>query len=769
MESRLLMMLAMIFRLRVVSWIRRHKMGKILKQIGLAVSVVALILGLLPQSVTRAAVEECTLTMSTTVVHPGIEAQLDFQLTNVTGSPIRWIEISRPNFDYTIASSSVQGGWSMGTTQNGVEIYGEELHQGQSLQILLAVEANAWQSEAANWVARVTDTGNGSNSVACGGSATTLIEPVFPPGQAGQGISAVSVDTTLVSAIVRWQSAAPTSSAVSYGETSGYGKNSSYDASMVLNHQVLIGGLKSGTTYHFRVAGSDADGNTVFSGDNTFVTQSVQSNVAQSPVTIVIGGSGTTVTPTETVPPTITLTTALNKPFTTPPVLIGEARDNVAVARVEYSLDGGVSWIEVAGLNGLGTPRVSYRVTPTALEDGDYSLVVRAIDASGNTAVTAKAVLVIDQIPPRLSMANLAYGTQPAPVDSSGNWRTVVGYDASLTLGAVGGSNLVTVEAKQGSGVAGSQAFVLKQDTVSGLWFGEMNFVRAGTYNLTLRMRDGGGNHTTRQLPDIVVTPAASITDTQGKPIKSARATLYVRHPPATDWQVWDGSSYAQTNPKATRAGGSFAWLVPAGSYYVEVKAKGYERLITREITLGQAGAIAPALQLKPEAWLKLGPWRWVLPTVTVADAPATRTKVSAPRASSLVGSRFPAFALPTTTGGQQTQVGLQGKPTLITRLSTWAPTAGEQVSALATLTHRHPEANVVPLYAGEHVGLVATTLKRANYSWPAVVDTRAALASQLDPAPAPTHYLVDRTGRIARVVYGVQSAGQLAELLKGL
>jgi hypothetical protein len=743
-------------------------MSKALKQIGLAASVVALILGFMPQSATWAAVEECTLTASTTVVRPGTEAQLDFQLTNVAGSPIRWIEISRPNFDYTISSSSVQGGWSMGTTQNGVEVYGEELNPGQSLQILLAVEANAWQSSSANWVARVSDTGNGSNSIVCGGSASTSIEPEFPPGQAGQGISAVSVDTTLVSAIVRWHSDTPTSSAVSYGETSSYGTNSSYDASMVMNHQVLIGGLKASTTYHFRVAGADADGNAVFSGDSTFVTQSVPSKVSQSPVTIVIG-PGTTVTPTETVPPTITLTTALNKPFTTPPVLVGEARDNVAVARVEYSLDGGVSWINVANPAGIGTPRVTYRVTPTALEDGDYSLVVRAVDASGNTAVTSKAILVIDQIPPRLSTVSLAYGTQPAPADESGNWRTVVGYDATLTLGAVGGSNLVTVEAKLTDTAAGSQAFVLKQDTVSGLWFGQMNFVRAGTYHLTLRMRDGGGNHTARQLPDIVVTPAASITDTQGKPIKSARATLYVRHPPATDWQVWDGSSYAQANPKTSGAGGSLAWLVPAGSYYVEVKAKGYERLITREITLSQAGAVAPALQLKPEAWLKLGPWRWVLPTVTVADAPATRTKVSSSRVSSLVGTRFPAFALPTTTGGQQTQVGLQGKPTLITRLSTWAPTAGEQVSALATLTHQHPEANVVPLYAGEHMGLVATTLKRANYSWPAVVDTRTALAGQLDPAPAPTHYLVDRTGRIARVVYGVQSAGQLAELLKGL
>ena len=81
------------------------------------------------------------------------------------------------------------------------------------------------------------------------------------------------VSNSLKEAVITWSTSTKMTSIVEYGETEEYGeKKESSTASK--KHEVAISGLKSGTSYHFRVKGKDENGNLYSSGDYTFQPKS---------------------------------------------------------------------------------------------------------------------------------------------------------------------------------------------------------------------------------------------------------------------------------------------------------------------------------------------------------------------------------------------------------------------------------------------------------------------------------------------------------------
>jgi peroxiredoxin len=131
-----------------------------------------------------------------------------------------------------------------------------------------------------------------------------------------------------------------------------------------------------------------------------------------------------------------------------------------------------------------------------------------------------------------------------------------------------------------------------------------------------------------------------------------------------------------------------------------------------------------------------------------------------------LVGHNLPPFRLPKTDGTVATAVSLQGKPTVVTVLSTWAPSAAEQLPALAKVARTYSGVNVVPLYLGERAGKVEAALARGGYDLPAIVDSKAILGDQLGVPNVPTQYFVDRTGKVVSVHVGVMPEAELLSRL---
>jgi len=65
--------------------------------------------------------------------------------------------------------------------------------------------------------------------------------------------------------------------------------------------------------------------------------------------------------------------------------------------------------------------------------------------------------------------------------------------------------------------------------------------------------------------------------------ISGAKVTLYSFNEETKTWQVWDAEKYSQENPKITEKTGEYAFMVPEGKYYLEVKKAGYKDKKTEE------------------------------------------------------------------------------------------------------------------------------------------------------------------------------------------
>ncbi|HSX02747.1 MAG TPA: Ig-like domain-containing protein [Candidatus Saccharimonadia bacterium] len=784
-------------------------MLNVMRRVGAIGLAVVLMAWLLPTPPAAASIGACGASVSPSSLTPGSDATLDVRVSNITGPSMVWIQVARPSADYAITGAIASNpSWQPNVSSNSVVFTGGLLNGDGSVTLHLDVHAVAWESNPANWTVRASDSPYGAAATDCGGAKSTTIQVYEAPENTGLDIANVTADPTATEATIRWTSDLPTGSGVVYGVTSDYGASTAYNPALTTDHEVKLSGLTPQTVYHFQVAGLD-DGNApYYSDDNTFLTSVLPIDNGggggggglggapsshATPVAPTAGPTPSVGAPSETVPPAITLATKPTGAYKQPPTFSGTASDNVAVARVDYSVDGGKTWLSAGALvpvtttstTGSGRQRktttttsyanVSFAFTPVLIDDGNYSVLARATDTSGNQAQTAAVTLVIDRLPPRLGAGVVTTGAQVVVPDAAGRWPAVVDVDQTVTLSAVGGPITMAVQAVRGGGSSVGQTFQLTQNQQSGLWVGALSFHRPGSYQLTVNAVDGAGNHTQSSLPEAVVSPAAQLVGAGGQAgVSSARVMLYYRQPDTGAWVPWDGQFYGQANPQTTRADGSFRFLAPAGTYYLQATAPGYQPLITRQFTLSRATPLVPKLQLTPDPVLRLARWslRLPLPWPTLGTVtPATAITASAP-ATGLIGQAWPSFDLPATTAAgatiDTTRLSLLGQPTLVTALALWAPSANEQLPALAALQTQH-QFNVVPLVLGERASQAQAFLARANSAATITVDPGADLSQTLGVPSVPVHYLLDRNGIVRRVLWGVVSEADLASALSQL
>lgn len=679
------------------------------------------------------------------------------------------------------------GGWSDRVEPEGVTLEDGTLAPGATYTFTLEVRMTVAHRPATAWSIQASDDSGGSEPRACGG-AQTLINGHPDNSGDGQGVTDVAVtDVTQTSATVTWLSENPYSSIVYFGTSSNYTQISGYDSAPVTSHSVDLTGLQPGTNYHFQVAGIDDEYESVYSGDGSFQTQA-GAVVAPGGGTGSTGGgpspAGSPVAvpvPIEVTPPVVAIATTLDKAYRDAPKIQGTASDNVGIATVEFSVDGGKNWsvaqvTETARTTGTGrrkttsTTRANVRFgfVPVLVEDGNYALAVRATDTSGNRTMSPVITLVIDRLPPRMASGLVALGSQVVAQDAAGRWPAVAGVEQAISMSAVGGPTSVKLQATRAGAGSNSRSFQLHRNARTGLWTGSVQFETAGEYDVRVEAVDGAGNRTITAAPGFVVTPAARVVDAQNQTVKGAKVTLYYREPLSREWVVWDGSAFGQTNPQAVGADGTFRLLVPPGTYYLRAEAPGYRTLVSGQFEAHRSMPVVPSLRLKTRPTLKLGPLSLVLPWVTLGRTNLELgDNTTSKMAADLIGKAMPAPNYPTTRGATST-VGLVGKPSVVTVLSTWSPVMSEQLPALATL-QPDKRFNVVPLVMGERLNRVRAYLERARYTLSVTVDEQAVLSAKLGTLGAPTHYLVDSRGVVRDIVTGVLSEAELAAALERL
>lgn len=728
---------------------------------------------LLPVRMVRAA-SACEATITPGTVQPGGVVSFNINIHNNGGPSFNWVDVTVPASNFAYTGNSVNS-WFADDKSNGATFVGGSIANGGSANFGVSAQVGPGTSSGEVWTVRVSNSMFGDNPIACEGSVTTVIEG-HPPNETGSGISNVAVaGITKNSATVTWTSDQPTSSVVYYGTTDNYGSSTSPDPNLVTSHSVTLTGLSADTTYHFQAAGFRSNGTFDYSSDGTFTTlpAPVMSSGGSSGTTTTTTKPATASTPTTTttvnphavgdkIPPTLTLATKLTGAYKTPPLLTGSAADDTAVSLVEYSLDAGKNWLPAEVMQGKGTKSATFELHLPPLQDGNYDMVVRAVDSSDNKVTLAGQTLVIDQLPPLVGASVVAVGPQIVYLDKAGIITALQGTDQKVTMSAVGGPIAITLNATSVDKGKTTSTFSLRKSQGSGLWTGAMNFVRAGDYDITAQALDGAGNITKRPLMRVHVVPRAPVMEAGTNKIIKAKVTVFYRDPETQSWTLWDGAPYAQQNPQTTDNGRNYGFYLPQGTYYLRYDAPGYKTVVSRSVTIDQPTALTEDMYLSHTPGIYKGKLRLSIPWISLAQTNYSQSVTSKVRTSQQAMPKVPNFKLPQTSQQALSYTDLWGKPTVLTLMNSWAPSSQDQLAILAKFDN--PDIRIVPVSSGDSLSRTVVYAKLSGYPAPMVVDSNNQLAQDMSVAMVPTHYFLDRHGLVKKIMVGVLSKEEILQ-----
>jgi len=707
---------------------------------------------------------------------------ISFTVTNNDNSqPISWIRIVRPSENYSIIDAGGPS-WDAEVADGSVVTYRNgSIPSSASQTMSVTVQTANVQSSPETWTLQVSDESSGAGAISCSGSLTTVIEgnpPDFtPPVLHNLSFSQL----TATSITISWQTDEPADSHIHYGKTEEYGDIQS-DGSLVTTHRLRLTNLTPDTGYHFQAVSYDVDGNGG-SLTGTFLTAvtppdtagNTNSGSGNSGSTSQAGPSQSTtplapIVPAETVPPTITMTPAtIDRPTAQSPTFKGSARDNVALARVSYSVDDGRNWSLVTNVSGIGTKSAIFEFTPVIPDDGDYLVRARATDTSGNVTVTSAVKFVFDRLPPRVGNHVVALGPQVLLPSPNGALTALAGLDQRITVSAVGGPTSITLIATQVNTTTKTQPrlFSLTRSPGSGLWVGVLSLKEPGRYELRVDAIDGANNRRERLLNVVNVVQPMRIVSDASTPIASARVHIYYYDPAVQEWVVWDSSPYGQQNPVTSNKEGEVGIFLPTGTYYLTVRAKGYRSTYSQIFTIRQPSTLTDTFSIPPTPKIGIGRLRFHLPlpnpnapSATIAGAQNSATK------SKLLDQELPAFVLTTTDGTEVDRIDLRGKPTLLTFVDSWSPALNEQLPILSRL-QKNKDLNIYPVSTLESRTKLETYLRLSGASVTFLTDSDGVLIESFSPQSVPTHIVVNRRGIVRKVFSGVFSDSELLRELQ--
>jgi len=734
--------------------------------LGVAISVSALTIK------SDAIISGCSMNVSPNTVTPGSNNYAVFNVQNTSDTPISNIKIVSPNAQIFTALSASAYQWQATTTSDRATFTEGALNPGMSLNFTVEfVASSTLTSSPASWTTVVSDDPSGSSPTTCSGEGGMSIASQ-PSVVTISDVGIVTIADTEVT--INWTTDIPSTSQVDFGLTNEYGVSTPVSNELVTNHTLVLKNLKPSTAYHYQVTSTTPDGGSSTQGSNTFLTAVKSKDTLQ--IITIIGRTETIIeskpnsipilaTPIEKIAPTVSLTTRIPRVVKIMPLISGDATDNVALARIEYSLDGGKSWLLASKATGLGTKRATFSFTPGQTIEGDYKLAIRAVDTSGNIGLGSTQTIVLDRLPPIFSNLAVAFGPQTIDSDTSSMIELAVGSDYRVTGQSVGGATIINMVARNETGKA--QTYSLSQDKTSGLWAGAMSFTKSGLYRLSVKSLDGADNKTERQIGQIKVAKNGTVSDKDNRPVKNAKITLYFMEPSTRRWAIWDGKPYGQTNPQKVD-GVNYRYMIPAGEYYIKTSADNHGTVFSERFKITQAQSLNQTFVLSDNSLVRIGnfviarpSWPEAVPYIASAKTDAAKS------ADILVGTTLPNFKLPSLTGGVVQKVDLFGRPSVVTLLDTWSPGGADQLAALAA-AQKNPDIGVYPIFEGQSVMSVKSYLQLSGSKLNGIVDPDNSLAESLRAGFGPKHLFIDRSGHIKKVMVGVLSEEQILQELGG-
>jgi hypothetical protein len=547
----------------------------------------------------------CEVTPTNIYLGPSISTTFQISVKNTGDTAFAWVKIPVDNMSVisSIEPEIVDSGW--------VAMFGAEadifsdgrIEPGDTTRFNIRANTTS-EEDNFDWIWETSIFNYGSPSEICNpvNIAVTNNPPMPSPTPIPLPvISEMTVAAGPSTATIGWRSDVDSNGSVDYGTTSGYGSSKAGQTG-VQSHSVTLTGLTPETTYHYRVSSTTDNGSTITT-DNTFVTAVAgTTTVTTNTVTNVVTNTNTqtinqTVILADKSKPTVNVSTKIQKTYKEAPIIEGKVVDtgaiNAGIAKIQYSIDDGKNWLMVEEPNGARS--ASFNFVPEIYDDGNYVLLVKATDLTGNTGVSSKQTLVIDRLPPKVIHSVWRVG----PIVLSAPYPLLPGVTTNVSIQAIGGVIELSL-------LINEQEYKFNKNSENGLWEGEVKIewgsnpvLQYSGVPVIVRARDGGRNKIEEKMGEISLPAQA------GEKVKQdVNVTVYRYDEMTKRFKKWNGAIYGQNNPKL----GKFDWFLPEGKYYFKESLKRYQSGVTEIFEIQKPSIVSVFGQL--EKWSIANFWR---------------------------------------------------------------------------------------------------------------------------------------------------------------
>ncbi len=499
----------------------------------------------------NAGISSCNVSsISPQNINGGEDSQIIFTILNndENSNLLHYLKIKSQtsNVDFVSADGPSFGGFTVSEDKTEIEIY-TTLSVGENGQFTISLTAGGGITESSSFSVFASDQSDGIGAVQCSGEASFSITSSSTN---SLNLSDISVSAGDTQAVITWNTNYQTKSRVDYGTSTSYGSSVS-ESGFSTSHTLAIPSLSTQTTYYFAITSQDMSNNISQTSSKTFTTTKkgddiVVTNTVNNEVVI------TKIFEDKT-KPLVKYKTTFSKIYDVSPSIQITVEDNVGVSRVEYSVDDGASWYQLDFSKSIGKKRADLRFIPDMKEDGDYLLIIRATDTSGNIYETSTQKIIIDRLPPVSGAMVIKLGQLNIHLDSSNRMVLFPNFEYKFITTFSGGPNNVRF-------VCGDNNFEMYKSETENFWYASYKFSRIENCKAYLIAEDGAKNKTEKELYSISVDGLAK---TNANTIK-----VYFFDEDLKRFVIWNGLVYGQKNPIYPE--GSYSLILPKGKYYIE-------------------------------------------------------------------------------------------------------------------------------------------------------------------------------------------------------
>lgn len=675
----------------------------------------------------------CAVSVSPSETLINNSATFTLNVSNSGDNPIIYVKIPT-GFDSNITvNDATSSGWELSLGPGGFGMVSGSISSGSSQDFQVSTSIGGIVGTV-TWGLEASESGDGSNAFGCNSVSSNLVSSLTPTPEPEPTaaplptpvITNVSTTVGSATAVITWNTNIDSSGVLSYGTTSGYG--SSKDTSQGTSHSVSISSLSASTTYHYKIENSSAGGTTVTT-DNTFTTGAagVNTTITSTVTTTVTTTTTNTVTQTlrDTTPPSIRFLNEFIKIYEEAPLINIKVTDGSGIARIEYTIDG-TNYLPIDIEDSFGDKTITTSFVPDSTEDGDYGLIVRATDTSGNKVISKEVNFTIDRLAPRIGPLLVMMGPIIINPNSSGLLDLLVGIEYKFVTSVAGGPNSVFLSCGE------TEKHELTKNPESGVWSVKIKFKESGKCIPEITAVDGAGNIQTVNSKQLTV-------NSLGK-LQNGTITVYWFDEFSKKFIEWDGLPYGQVNPINTNDLGGYSVVLPKGKYYLEAKAIGKRTSVSNIITVSETVFINDDWTLEPL-------WKfWTLPS----------EKQIKPKKLGDSAFKKVNFSFPTVNLGEFSSLILRGKNSIVGLTSSWHPETNDYLLELDKLSKQ--KVSVYPILLQEKDSISQSVKRRGGYETKIYADPDNQVVKDQSVSGLPMTWIVNKFGQVVSEKIGETS-----------